>query len=211
MTWRTSQGERTLTGPEAILFREAVLSLAEITDNAIKCDEDPWDFGVPVFYRLTLPSRMAMLAQVGTALLRETPDSPQLTAVNEATIATVFLHIEESIRSEIDVEDDTEAPYYWRQLVRSASVEQADDRELPDESSHDMDRWKFLVEILSDQILWDNDFNTEACFADSSPEFSQETYEDMGIDDEYFLAVPPDPRDSNLEQIRKMLRELEQQ
>lgn len=211
MTWRTSQGDRALAGPEAILFRKAVISLADVTDDAIKCEDDPSDFGVHVFDRLTLSSRLAMLAQVGFALLRETPECPQLTAVNEATIAAVFLHIEESIRTEIDFEDNTEAPYFWRQLVRTASIEHADEVELPDESSHDMDEWEFLVEILSNQILWDNDFNSEACFADAAPEFTQETYEDMGIDDEYFLAVPPDPRDSNLDQIRKLLRELEHQ
>jgi hypothetical protein len=44
-------------GPEAILFREAVLSLADITDDAIKSEDDPWDFGLSVFERLTLPSR----------------------------------------------------------------------------------------------------------------------------------------------------------
>lgn len=116
--------------------------------------------------------------------------------------------IEESIRSEIDFEDDTEDPFFWRQLVRSASVEHSADLELPEESSQDMDKWEFLVEVLSSQILWDNDFNSEACFVDASPEFAQETYEDMGIDDEYFLAVPPDPRNANLDQIRKLLQEL---
>ncbi|MCX7389363.1 MAG: hypothetical protein NTX48_22100 [Planctomycetales bacterium] len=45
----------------------------------------------------------------------------------------------------------------------------------------------------------------------SAPEFALETYEDMGIDDEYFLAVPPDSRNANLDQIRKLLQELQQQ
>jgi hypothetical protein len=38
MTWRTSQGERILAGPEAILFREAVLSLADITTLQLWCN-----------------------------------------------------------------------------------------------------------------------------------------------------------------------------
>lgn len=210
MTWRTSQGERILAGAEGNLFREAVLSLADITDDAIRSEDDPWDFGLAVFDRLTLPSRLAMLAHVGFALLRETPECPQLTAVNEATIATVFRYIEESIESEIDAEDDIKEPFFWRRLVRAAGVEHAADVELPDESSRDISQWEFLIEVLSDRILWDNDFSSEACFADASPEFAEERYVDMGIDEEYFLAVPPDPGDSSLDQIRKMLRELEQ-
>lgn len=211
MTWRTSQGERILVGPEANLFREAVFSMADITDDAIRNEDDPWDFGVPVFDRLTSESRLAMLAAVGFALLRETPECPPLTAVNEATIATIFRHIEESIHEEVASEEDTEDPFYWRRLVRLAGAETVADLEPPAESSSELDEWTFLVESLSDHILWDNDFNTEGIFADAEPESAQANYEGMGIDEDYFLAVPPDPRASNLDQIRKVLRRLEQE
>ncbi len=209
MTWRTSQGERILAGAEATLFRTAVLSLASITDNDVRSGDEPWDFGVPVFDRLTPEPRLAMLATVGFALLRETPECPPLTAVNEATIATIFRHIEESIHEEVDSGEDTEDPFYWRRLVRLAGAETVADLELLAESSSELDEWTFVVETLSDYILWDNDFNSEGVFADAEPEYAQANYEGMGIDEDYFLAVPPDPRASNLDQIRKVLRELE--
>ena len=83
--WWTSDGERILKGAEATLFQEALGVLVDYVQQ----DEEGtiWQFGVPPFDTLQYGQKLAVLAQVGTGLLRENEPSPKLTAVLEGAVS----------------------------------------------------------------------------------------------------------------------------
>src|SRR5205085_6696403 len=96
----TSLGERTLEGTEALVFRTALLDLASWHfDVAEDGDETT---GIPAFDRLTVSQKIATLELVGRALLQDDVQAPELTCVNEATVAAVFSQIRERLADEID-------------------------------------------------------------------------------------------------------------
>ena len=98
--WWTPDGERVLRGREATLFREA---LGVLTDF-VRDDEkgDLCQFGVSTFDSLQRSQKLAVLAEVGTALLREEEPGPTLTAVREATVAVIYELVRDMVQLEID-------------------------------------------------------------------------------------------------------------
>ena len=210
MTWRTQMGERTLKGAEAALIRESLSYVVEIVEEEVADHTDSWCFGVPLFDRLEPPAKLALLAEVGWALLRDTEAFPRLTAINEAAVAVLFSGIAESVQIEIDLEDDMPAePFFWRTRVLAVFHEDGGDTtDLPDAECTDWEEWTLLIECLSDRILWDDDFNSADQFLDAPPETAQLMRNMMSIDDDYYRTIPPDPRDSDLARIRSTLAEL---
>ena len=106
MTWHSQGGDRTLTGAEAALIRETLAYVVDMVEEDITASADPWEFGVAALDRLEPPARLAMLAEVGWHLLRESESCPELTALNEATVAVLFNAIEQAIELEIDCQSD---------------------------------------------------------------------------------------------------------
>lgn len=84
MTWRTEIGERTLKGAEATLFRESLGNVVDMVEAELAGDSDLWEFGIPVFDQLGAHAKLALLAEVGWALLRDTDACPKLTAINQS-------------------------------------------------------------------------------------------------------------------------------
>ena len=210
MTWHSQGGDRTLTGAEAALIRETLAFVVDMVEDEITASADSWEFGVAAFDRLEPPARLAMLAEVGWHLLRETESYPELTTLNEATVAVLFNAIEQGLELEIDCHRDNELEtrFGWRQLLLDAITEGSDLSDLPSVDSCDTDEWQFIIETLSDWILWDHDFNSAEYFLDTPPEQADMMRDRFGIDDEYYRAIPPDPKECELPAIRATLKEL---
>ncbi len=85
--WWTPDGQRVLQGAEAKLFREA---LGMIVDMVRDDAEGLWQFGAPPFDKLQPNQKLAVLAQVGTALLCKDQPMPRLTAALEASVGAVY-------------------------------------------------------------------------------------------------------------------------
>ena len=90
MTWRTSRGKRVLLGTERELFLTAFGSLVDVIRAEIDGYGDPAEFGIPVFDSLAPWSKLAVLADIGSALTHKTKDCPKHTAVTEGAIAAVY-------------------------------------------------------------------------------------------------------------------------
>lgn len=209
MTWRTEIGERTLTGAEAALFRESLGNVVDMVEAEIAGDSDPWEFGVPVFDQLAAPAKLVLLAEVGWALLRDTDACPKLTAINEAAVAILFANIEHSLHIEVDAQKDGyEDSLFWRPLVLAVFREIGDTIDLPDPDCTDTEDWNLLVDVLSQRILWDDDFNDADRFLDAPPDEANPLRDQFGIDDDYYRAIPPDPSETELPAIRAKLKEL---
>ncbi len=85
--WWTPDGERILRGAEARLFTDALGALV----NMVRDDhESLWQFGAPPFDDLQPNQKLAVLAQIGTALLRKDRPMPRLSAVLEAAVGAVY-------------------------------------------------------------------------------------------------------------------------
>ncbi len=107
--WWTPDGERVLQGAEAGLFRAA---LATIVDMFREDEEGLWRFNAPPFDELHPAQKLALLAQVGSSLLREETPAPDLTAVTEATVGAIYEVIRLMVEWEID------QPAAWRIMVQ---------------------------------------------------------------------------------------------
>lgn len=81
--------------------------------------------------------------------------------------------------------------------------------EAPAVDSKNTDDWEFLVDDLANRILWeDRDYEAGHHFMDVDPLEADLKKELLGIQDEYYTDVVPDPTDAEIEEIRQTLRTL---
>lgn len=202
--WHTSHGDRTLTGPEAALFRYGLRSLVDFLTSGPDHD---WATGVAAFDDIRQPQKIALLWEVANALLQQKVPAPKLTAVNEAAVAAVYGHIQTLIDEEIDArpkEPDV------RDLVLDCLRQEFEQEglKLPLRRSTDQEEWSFLVDTCADRILWDRDFEAGEQFLDTPPEEASRLRELLRIDDDYYAAPPPDLKPRQLEDCLRKLKNL---
>jgi hypothetical protein len=225
--WHTPLGERTLRGSEWELFRQGLRALWDHIDDA---EDEPltYETGVAVFDRLLPVSKLAMIALVGKALSDENEPCPPLTTLTEGTFAAVYATIRQEIEVEIDLARGGTQPegeeFSMRALVLAAIRETNPDWEKPDPEDvdqgfeppsvpkpdcEDFGAWHDILEEMINRVLWgDRDFEEAEHFLDRDPRESQQLKQLMGIDEDYFSAIAPEPTDHQLKAIRKVLRQL---
>jgi hypothetical protein len=198
MTWRTSRGKRVLTGTERELFLTAFACLVDEIRAELAGHRDPVEFGIAVFDRLQPWSKLAVLADVGSALIHKTKKCPKHTAVSEGAIAAVFSQLHVFIEIEIDLESDTdhEDRFLFRKQVCSALEELCPKANRPEITCGDTREWFYALQSLSDRILWDQDYLTADVFMDLDPDGTRDVRQMTGIDREYVTTIAPDPRES---------------
>ncbi len=216
--WRTSRGDRTLRGDEAALVGTSIESMIDNllihVDELSDDDDDEVDLpidcesGIAVYDALTVMRRIALLHDVARHLLTDTDQVLDLSAELEACVAAIFVEIRDQVAIEIEFPSligNSQSPS-WRTLVRNAyenmfanqDRELGDDWELPSPESGDIRSWAYLIDSLSDAILWDRDFELAESFLDDDPGVSDRRRRLLGIDDEYFTRIAPDPRPDQL-------------
>ena len=67
--------------------------------------------------------------------------------------------------------------------------EEATKTNIPKPTCTDINAWKLEVEILSDCVFWDTDYEDAQMYIDSSPEKSKELLDWMDIDDDHQTAL----------------------
>jgi hypothetical protein len=205
--WWTPDGQRVLQGAEGRLFREALGTIADMVRDDT---EGVWKFGAPPFDNLQPNQKLALLAQVGSALLREDHPMPPLTAILEAGAGAIYEVIRVMVEMEIDQPAEWRESPSWRELVLAA-CRQRGGEELLDPESEDLDEWEVLVDSLADGVLWDEDWRDDESLLDADPRAGRAVKELMGIDEDYYVAVPPDPTDEEMEGVWPTLRGLTHQ
>ena len=80
----------------------------------------------------------------------------------------------------------------------------------PEISSEGIEEWEFLVgECLANRILWaDGDHENGPGFMDADPAVSRYCRNELGIAEDYYTAIAPDPTDEQLDSVRRTLREV---
>lgn len=216
--WRTPNGTRTLKGGEAALLRASIWYLWDQLEEAAEHPSHGREVGISIFDKMTWQQQLIMLADVGEALLCDEIPPPQFTAISEATVGALYENIFQCVNAEIDLDDpdvDMGHRTYWRQLIRNAgeALNQPDlprgsDGQLLEADCLDTDEWDYLIEAIEDAVLWDEDWDFEDLFLDADPEVAQHRKDFLGVCEDYFTAIPPDPNESEVETARLRLRAL---
>lgn len=199
--YRTPLGDRILGPAEARLFATSLrligscLSELELT------------IGISAVDDLQRNQQIALFHTVARALLCQEEPAPQLTACVEAAVGCVYQNIRDML--EVDIEDAPQLALgpNWRQLILAASREAEIPEGLPAEDCRDKAEWWYLVDCLESRVLWDYDWQLEGSI-DLDPDASQRLKYELGIADDYFVTVPPDPADAEAERLLQQLLEL---
>lgn len=189
--YKTPGGERILQGAERQLFQQSLGMMVDLlSDGDI-------DFDVFTFDQLQRGQKIATLYQAGRALLYPTELAPELTACIEAAAATVFRFALNQIEQEITDPELLESQTFWRALALRAASQQNAIVDLPSENCSDLSAWQLVIESLEGDVLWDNDFEMQIGM-DVAPETGKDMKQKLGISDDYYVAIPPDIADAQI-------------
>lgn len=209
--WHTTRGQRTLSGAEANLIRQSLTAIYDTLETVCLPADEGYNSGVDLFDRLSPEQQLAMLANVGEALLCQHVLPPPLTALSEATAAAIFgglqARIEEELDADVSNSDNVLDPStFWRSLLHKVvAQQQPPGSPLPEPSSNDWKRWNTLIELVASEVLGADDWNMEDLVVDSSPEQSTAIKDGLEITSDYFDAIAPDPAGPELHAIRRRL------
>jgi len=174
--WRTSTGTRTLVGSEAELVRQLLAFVYFQINVACPAAGEPFESGVSLFDRLEASQQLALLAEVGQGLLSADQPPPKLSSLREATVSVLFEELRACVADEVDCELEEESPNrYWRRLIVRVCIAAGDDEQMED------------------------------LFADAIPERGRQLKRFLGIDDDYFRDIAPDPTAHQLDAVRSQL------
>ena len=212
--WWTSSGERTLTGAEAALLRESIGDMTDSLHDEAEGLDDEWPCGVKLFDELSWQQRLFTLERVANALLTSDVPSPELSAVNEATVGAIFAMLRRNVVIELNEANDLHVSsafdaYYWRRLVAACQEPPGSDDDFYVEvESADLEDWEILIASLGDRILWDADWDMPELFLDEEPDTSRGRRKMLGIHRNYFVSPAPDPLDKEVPTLFANLHQL---
>jgi hypothetical protein len=218
--WHTPLGDRKLTGAEAQTVRASIASMIEGLEAEAEAEaagrSESRLFDVPLFDNLSWQQKIVMLARVGEAILREEAPLPQLTAVNEAAVGAIYENLRQRVQSEVEADDSYiakgQARTHWRRLalgaIREVEKPGTSEYQPPAVDCLDFEEWSLCMEVLEGYVLWDDDWRSGDLFMDVAPEIAQGPKAFLGIPDDYYAAIPPDPSDAELEESRDRVRKL---
>jgi len=190
--YHTPAGDRILMGAERRFF---TASLGTIVD--LFATDDDIDLGVAAFDELQRNQKLFSLYSSSRGLLRPDEPAPDLTAFIESAVATVYEFAADRVRNEIEDPEPKEGAPHWRSLILDAAGELDGDIDLPDVADADIDIWDLLLECLAGRVLWDNDYELRENL-DLPPEEGKLLHATLGMDDDYFTAIAPDPPDDQV-------------
>jgi hypothetical protein len=215
--WMTGDGARVLQGAHAVLIRNALAFVTDIVKQKADGTATHWQFNVPPFDQLSWEQQMVLLSRVGSALLSIESEAPSQSSLIDATAAVLYAAVRQAVEIEIDDEelfgggDDwgrskTRAPSWRKMVLATCREEEIDD--LPSADSPELADWEILVECLAAEILWDFDWQVAELFLDADPGRAHDVKKMMGIEDDYFIDVAPDPNASQVASARQELKQL---
>lgn len=219
--WHTSRGDRTLRDQEAALVRAAIDTMIDALADHLDEEIDDastagCESGIAVYDAFSPAQQLGLLYDVARHLLTDTESALPLSAALEATVAAIFVEVRDQVAIEIDfrsLRNSVDDEPTWRQMVlasfRSVYASDTENEEgsaspdqlarqtlsfkLPEVQCGDIHVWEQLVEGLTDAILWDRDFEMSDSFLDADPGVSHQRRRLLGINDDYFTSVAPDP------------------
>lgn len=212
--WILSDYERVLSKEEWVCLR---IGLATLRDYIADDPDGLYGFsmtGVQVFDRLSAPQKLAILAETCEAMTSPSIAAPKLTAVNEGAVAALLQSFWNQLVVELDMCDDFDDDDYPVLECRRALLDAFEGEEDPDTldmlphvDESDSEMWHDLFTLFESRFLDDTDYEM-AALLDAPAEKAEEVKALLGIDDEYFVSVAPDPTDRQMHKVNQKLAKL---
>jgi hypothetical protein len=210
--WILDGEDRVLTNEEWDCIRIGLESLRDYIQ-----DDPDGEFGfamtgVQVFDRLTATQKLAILADTCEAMTSENVAAPKLTAVNESTVAALLQSFWNQLVIELDMcEGIDDHPFLECRRALLTAFEDEDDPDtlalMPEEHETDSEMWHDLFSLFESRFLVDTDYEM-AALLDAPIEKAEELKAIMGIDDEYFVSIAPDPTERQMHKVNQKLAKL---
>jgi hypothetical protein len=208
-----TDSEQILPPQHALVFRVALGCLADF----IGWEEwaVPWESGLSAFDRLTAGQQQAVLATVGRALLQPQAPAPRVSAVLAAAVHTIYDTLLSLIETDILCEKSSlglrqqvlaalEEMEYWSPVRAGRSAQEAPIEPLAP-ACDDREQWAYLIGVLREEVLEDEDYALEDNLIDLEPSTAAAVKRLLAIDRDYFVTVPEDPTPERLVELRQEL------
>lgn len=177
MTWKTSLGDRVLTGAEASFYLTILQDAVEASREAAEFEEDLGiQTGDRIFDLATFDQRLVLWQQCLAALLKPDVSAPTLTNILEASAYFPFAFLTTRLQEEIvlaEADHDNEDWYVYRRLIlatlqavgmNSSAEPEVEAMSPPKLHSPDPQEWEDCIEDLADRIFCDRDWQlTHTC------------------------------------------------
>ena len=212
--WILSDFERVLTHAEWVCIRIGLESLRDYIQDDPDSQYGLSMTGVQIFDQLSVTQKLALLADTCEALTSPSVTAPKLTAVNEGTVAALLQSFWNQLVLELDMCDDFNDDDYPLLECRRALLNAFEDEEDPDTQDmlpyvdeSDSEMWHALFTLFESRFLDDTDYEM-AALLDAPAHKAEEIKAIMGIDDEYFVSVAPDPTERQMHKVNQKLAKL---
>ncbi len=210
--WTLDDEDRVLTQEEWACIQ---IGLGSLRDCILEDPDGEAGFalmGVQIFDRLSDAQKLAILADTCEAMTSPSTAAPKLTAVNEGTVAALLQSFWNQLQVEIDMcEDPDDHPFLECRRALLSAFEDEEDPDtlelLPDEYETDPEMWHSLFCLFESRFLDDTDYEM-AALLDASADQATELKAIMGIDDDYFVSVAPDPTEKQMHKVNQKLAKL---
>lgn len=236
--WHMSGGGGVLEGAQAKLLKTGVAAYVEYLrdsecwDSSEFADEirEHW-LTVAQVRQMEHGRRLHMIATTVHALLERSVMTPELTADNEATVYQVYQFINAATVIEYDETDnmlgedeDEEHAHYLKSIRRAVAAafrelelcSEQDDGQCgacewctPDaDLDMNLDRWRGLVDLLADRVLWDRDWEMESFLGNADPTRAGAIKKHAGIGAGYFATPAEEPTPRQVAQAKSYLESI---
>lgn len=202
--WHTADGLRVLTSQEWKVFALGLDMLWSLLDADLENGTESRFTDVEIFESLSHPQKLLILSQVAEALRERNvpapPDHPYYDAAVQAVIQIMqgMLHDEMEFGESDDNQQALWQVFDWKEM-----------KSWEPKSIKKMKRkdWDSLVRMFEESIV-DGDHELAALVMDQSPEQAAAFKQIMGIDSDYFTAIPPEPDEAMQSKARATLQRL---
>ena len=205
----TVNGVRIATGAEAELIRQTAAVLAD----AIRAEKEidvPIPTDINVFSSLSPDQKMYCLRVVTEALLVPEIEPPPKVALYEGTVAAIYEQLSRNLEDELyrqtEEQDAKAVDTFNRKLLSDAATQLEPDQVWPHPECVLEEEWDQVITSVQFSVLGDYDWEMEVDFLDMKPQEAKMKKTMLGIDNDYYVAIPPDDAELDPESdLRRMI------
>ena len=202
--WHTADGLRVLTSQEWKVFALGLDMLWSLLDADLENGTESRFTDVEIFESLSHPQKLLILSQVAEALRERDVPAPPDHPYYDASVQAVIQIMQGMLHDEMDFgESDDNQQALW-QVFDWNEMKSWEPKSIKKMKRKD---WDSLVRMFEESIV-DGDHELAALVMDQSPEQAAAFKQIMGIDSDYFTAIPPEPDEAMQSKARATLQRL---
>ena len=202
--WHTADGLRVLTSQEWKVFALGLDMLWSLLDADLENGTESRFTDVEIFESLSHPQKLLILSQVAEALRERNVPAPPDHPYYDAAVQAVIQIMQGMLHDEMEFgESDDNQQALW-QVFDWTEMKSWEPKSIKKMKRKD---WDSLVRMFEESIV-DGDHELAALVMDQSPEQAAAFKQIMGIDSDYFTAIPPEPDEAMQSKARATLQRL---